>query len=98
MGTTDYSLYLKRGKENAMPTRTLADAAGFHDIRSLRADIAKSRAAGQVICSSTTGGYYLPADHGEIREYIRSMESRARSVLLAIRSAKQAITESGWTG
>ena len=88
---TDYSQYLKRGKENATSAAALAAAVGFPDTRSLQEDIAKSRAAGQVICSSTTGGYFLPADRTEIEEFIHSLEARAKNTLLALRSAREAV-------
>lgn len=88
---TDYGVLLRRGKENATSSVELAAAAGFSDIRTLQEDIAKSRAAGQVICSSTTGGYFLPADRAEIEEFIHALEARAKNTLLALRSARQAI-------
>ena len=81
----------KRGKENAVSSAALAEAVGFRDIRSLQADIAKSRAEGQVICSSTTGGYYLPADRAEIEAFIHSLEARAKNTFGAIRSAREAV-------
>ena len=93
MAVTDYTFFLKKGEENATPSASLAEAAGFSDIRALQADIARSRAAGQIICSSSRGGYFLPASKEEIETFIRSMEARAKNTLLAIRSARQAIRE-----
>lgn len=90
---TDYGQYLKRGEENAIPSQELATAAGFSNIRKLREDIARSREAGQIIISSTQGGYYLPADKADIIGFIESMESRAKKIMLAIRSAKKAVND-----
>ena len=91
MAITDYSLHLSTGKENATPSAKLAKELGFSDTRSLQADIARSRAAGQVICSSTQGGYYLPADREEVMKFIHSLEARAKNTLLALRSARQEV-------
>ena len=90
---TDYTLFLRKGKENAIPAADLARALGFSSIRRLQQDIAKSRAAGQIICSSTTGGYYLPADHEEIEAFVHSLESRAKKTFMALRSAREALRE-----
>lgn len=45
---TDYTTILPVGKENAISTNELAVIMGFSDSRSLQADIAKSRNAGQM--------------------------------------------------
>ena len=52
---TDYEKILPVGKQNAVSTAELAVIMGFGDSRSLQADIAKSRDAGQIILSSTSG-------------------------------------------
>lgn len=55
--------YLKKGRENAIPSKVLAEACGYSSTRELQAEIARERAAGEVILSTTSngGGYFLPA-------------------------------------
>lgn len=91
--TRDYAAILKRGKDNAIPSGTLADALGFRSVRALRSDIARSRADGQIICSTTkgNGGYYLPGNREEIREFLLSMESRGKNTFRAIQAARDAL-------
>lgn len=88
---TDYTKILPIGKKNAISSKDLAILLGFDSIRSLQADIAKSRDAGQVILSSSTGGYYLPANDEEIEEFIAVLRARAINTFKALRSAKMAL-------
>ena len=89
----DYTKILGIGKENSISSRKLAVIMGFDSIRTLQADIAKSRDAGQVILSSSAGGYYLPANDEEIEEFIAVLRARAINTLRAIKSAKGLLNE-----
>lgn len=89
MNITDYTRILPIGKENAIATEELAKRLGFESARALQVDIAKSRNAGQVILSSTTGGYYLPQNDAEIEELVEVLRARAINTFRAIQSAKQ---------
>ena len=91
---TDYTKILPTGKKNAISSKDLAFIMGFDNTRSLQADIAKSRDAGQVILSSSTGGYYLPANDEEIEEFIAVLRARAINTFKALRSAKMALEAS----
>lgn len=84
---------LKVGRRNATDSQTLADLAGCKSVRELQQVIAAERAAGEVILSSTKGGYYLPENEQEIREFCRTLEARSRNTLLALKSAKRALKE-----
>lgn len=84
---TDYEAILPTGKQNAIASRELATLLGFSDIRQLQQDIAKSRDAGQIILSSTTGGYYMPANDDEVAEFIAVLRSRAINTFKALKSA-----------
>lgn len=84
---------LLTGKENAIESQRLADLAGCKSIRELQQVIAAERAAGAVILSSTTGGYYLPANKQEIREFCMTLESRSRNTFAALESARKALRE-----
>lgn len=92
--TTDYTKILPTGKANAMSSETLMQIKGIHSIRALRADISKSRIAGQIIaCDTKTGGYYLPADREELTEFVKIIEARAKSTLYMLKSAKRKLRE-----
>lgn len=86
---TDYTTILPTGKENAISTNELAVIMGFSDSRSLQADIAKSRNAGQIILSSTQGGYYLPKDDAEVQEFVAVLRARAINTFRALKSARE---------
>lgn len=88
---TDYTTILPTGKANAISSKDLAFLMGFDNIRSLQTDIARSRDAGQVILSSSTGGYYLPASNAEIEEFIAILRARAINTFKALRSARIAL-------
>lgn len=79
------------GKENAIPTQELVKLAGCNSPRELQQHIALERRAGAVICSSTTGGYFIPANHAEIAEFCNSLENRASNTFIAIQSARRAL-------
>lgn len=80
---------LPTGKKNAVSTNALLNITGFHTARELQKAITKERMNGAIICSSTTGGYYLPADQEEIREFCNTLEKRAKNTLFILKSAKR---------
>lgn len=83
------------GKENAISSARLAEMAGCKSIRELQQVIAAEREAGAVILSSTKGGYFLPANAREIREFCATLASRGRNTFAALRSAKRALESYG---
>lgn len=78
------------GKSNAIRTNELMKMICCSSERELRARIAEERMNGAVICSTSSGGYFLPADRQELLTFCKSMESRARNTFLAIQSARRA--------
>jgi len=80
---------LKIGKENATSSEGLCISLGFRTKRELVKKISQERQQGAVICSSVEGGYYLPKDKQEIQEFIRTLESRGRHTLAALKSARK---------
>lgn len=88
---TDYTKILPAGSKNAISSDDLVLIMGFESTRALQSDISKSRNAGQVILSSTQGGYYLPANDEEIEEFIKVLQSRAINTFRALRSAREAL-------
>ena len=72
--------YLPIGRENAIPSKRLADALGFDDVRTLQSAIERERRAGSVILSTTIegGGYFTSNDPREIAFFIRTLNRRAK--------------------
>lgn len=91
---------LSEGKENAIPAKDLTDLLGLGSVRELQQEIARERAAGAVILSSCQdgGGYYLPKNGQEVREFIRTLESRGKNTLAALRSAKNYLRQAEESG
>ena len=87
--------FLKAGKDNVIPSKQLAKLTGGGNVRDLRALVSKERQQGAVILSTSRngGGYYLPADAEEVREFVRTLDARARHTFLALRSARKYLRE-----
>lgn len=83
---------LRYGRENAIPSQTLARILDFHSVRDLQKAVEAERAAGAVILSDPTGGgYYLSNDPAELRRFIRTLYARARNTMKAAESAQRAL-------
>lgn len=81
---------LQAGKENAISAQDLCTYLGFNSTRDLQHEIARERKAGAVILSTCQegGGYFLPSNDREVRQFIRTLENRARNTYEALRSAR----------
>lgn len=80
------------GRENAIPSKVLAEALGYPSTRELQKQIERERAAGAVILSdSHGGGYYLSNDPDELRRFTRTLNARARNTIRAAQSAQMAL-------
>lgn len=79
------------GRENAVGSRELAERLHFESVRDLQMEIARERKAGAVILSTCGhgGGYFLPDDQQEIKQFIRTLENRANNTLAALKSARE---------
>lgn len=82
---------LHNGEENALTARDLATITG-HSVREITAQIARERQAGAVILSSGKG-YFLPSSEKEILHFVRTMDSRAKQIFLATKSAKSMLAK-----
>ena len=83
---------LRYGRENAIPSKLLAEALGFQTVRDLQKRIEKERAVGAVILSdSHGGGYYLSNDPEELLRFTRTLNARARNTIKAAQSAQKAL-------
>ena len=83
---------LRYGKENAIPSKALAQALGFRSVRELQKQIERERTAGAVILSDPCGGgYYLSNDPEELRRFTQTLNARARNTMKAAESAQRAL-------
>lgn len=87
--------YLPTDRENAIPSKALADLLGFDTVRDLQKAIERERQAGAVILSTCSdgGGYYLSNDPLEIAAFIRTLHNRANNTLRSLESAQAALDE-----
>ena len=92
-GNSEFAIrdLLPIGKKNAIPSQVLVELVGCGSVRELQHLIAAERKAGAVICSSTTGGYFLPANRRETAEFCKALEKRAKNTFIAIQSARRAL-------
>ncbi len=81
---------LQAGKENAISAQDLCTYLGFNNVRELQHEIARERKAGAVILSTCQegGGYFLPGNDREVRQFIKTLENRAKNTFAALRSAR----------
>ncbi|WP_024295640.1 hypothetical protein [Lacrimispora indolis] len=88
---------LQTGKENAISAQELCTYLKFDNVRELQKEIARERTAGAVILSTCHdgGGYFLPSSDQEVKQFIRTLESRARNTFAALRSARNYIRQQG---
>ena len=83
---------LHYGRENAIPTKILAEALGFQTVRDLQKQVERERSAGAVILTdSHGGGYYLSNDPEELERFTRTLNARARNTIKAAQSAQMAL-------
>ena len=83
---------LQYGRENAIPSKTLAEVLGFRSVRELQKAVELERAAGAVILSDPCGGgYYLSDDPSELQRFTRTLYARAKNTLKAAESAQRAL-------
>lgn len=82
---------LDNGKENAISAQELCNFLGFNSVRELQYEIRRERKAGAVILSTCQegGGYFLPSNEREVRQFIKTLENRANNTFEALRSARR---------
>lgn len=88
---------LPRGKENAVSAEVLCNRLGFETVREMQKEIARERAAGAVIifACQEDGGYFLPGNVREVRAFIKTLESRGKNTLMALKSARELLWQWG---
>ena len=81
---------LHEGAENAMSKKQLCETLGISP-EHLRVAVARERAEGALILSSTKsghGGYFRPKDISELAEFVKTESNRAKSVFLMLKPAR----------
>lgn len=97
--------YIPVGHDNSVSRCYLSLMTGMKD-RSIREAIAKARKDGEIILhrQADGSGYYRPgiADRTYIQQYIKSEESRLKSIGASLKSARKMMRECenqiGWSG
>lgn len=91
---------LPHGKENVVSAEALCNRLGFESIRELQKEIARERTAGAVILSTCQedGGYFLPGNVQEVKDFIKTLENRGRNTLRALESARKLLRQWEDTG
>ena len=87
------SVFLKKGAENALSTTELVKLVGCSTPRRLQMLVSSERENGELILSSTSGGYFLPDDGEkgiqEIQRFVDQLRARAINTLRAAAAAKR---------
>lgn len=91
--TAELLQILPTGKKNGIKNEDLQKILDT-DKRGVSAQIQRARMDGAVICSGN-GGYYLPQDDEEIRDFYNDMRSRCLSLLTAIKPAGDYLRNQG---
>lgn len=81
---------LKTGQRNALSPEYLAKQIEPWNSQGMQKQVEKERWEGAVILSTSIppGGYYLPENEREVRQFIRTLENRADNTLGALKSAR----------
>ena len=78
--------YLSVGKQNAITAKDLARLLGWNE-RDVTITINALRKQGELICSSTQSGFWLPADDRDIEQFVRGMQGRIKDMQKAMKPA-----------
>ncbi len=88
---------LPQGEKNAISTRELMELSGYASARQLQKQIEAERAAGALILSASTGGYFRPsageAGRAEICRYEKTLRRRAISTFRTLKTARRVLRE-----
>lgn len=80
---------LGRSRESAITGRELCALTGL-DHRTVRAQIEKERRSGALIVADNQNGYWLTDDPAEAQRFARSMQHRARQIVLTAQAIEEA--------
>ena len=78
--------YLSVGEENAITCKQLSKYLGLSE-RDITIQINALRKKGELICSNTQSGFWLPADDRDIEQFVRQMQGRIKDMQRAMKPA-----------
>ena len=84
--------YLSVGEQNAITAKDLARLLGWNE-RDVTITVNALRKQGELICSSTQSGFWLPADDEDIKGFVRQMRSRIVDMEKAMKPAIEYLKE-----
>lgn len=81
---------LKTGQRNALSPEYLTERLNLGTVRALQKQVEKERREGAVILSTSVppGGYYLPENEREVRQFVKTLENRVGNTLGVLKSAR----------
>ena len=86
--------YLSVGEENAITCKQLSKYLGLSE-RDITIQINALRKKGELICSNTQSGFWLPADDRDIEQFVRGMQGRIKDMQKAIKPAVDYLKNGG---
>ena len=86
--------YLSVGEENALTAKTLSKYLGLSE-RDITIQINALRKKGELICSNTQSGFWLPADDRDIEQFVRGMQGRIKDMQKAMKPAVEYLKNGG---
>ena len=86
--------YLSVGEENALTAKTLSKYLGLSE-RDITIQIKKKKKKGELICSNTQSGFWLPADDRDIEQFVRQMQGRIKDMQKAMKPAIEYLNGGG---
>ena len=86
--------YLSVGEENAITCKQLSKYLGLSE-RDITIQINALRKKGELICSNTQSGFWLPADDRDIEQFVRGMQSRIKDMQKAMKPAIEYLKNGG---
>ena len=86
--------YLSVGEENAITCKQLSKYLGLSE-RDITIQINALRKKGELICSNTQSGFWLPADDRDIEQFVRQMQGRIKDMQKAMKPAIEYLKNGG---
>ena len=86
--------YLSVGEENAITCKQLSKYLGLSE-RDITIQINALRKKGELICSNTQSGFWLPADDRDIEQFVRGMQGRIKDMQRAMKPAIEYLKNGG---
>ena len=86
--------YLSVGEENAITCKQLSKYLGLSE-RDITMQINALRKKGELICSNTQSGFWLPADDRDIEQFVRGMQGRIKDMQKAMKPAIEYLKNGG---